>query len=92
MQLIGTTVAASGISAQDSSLLILGFLVFGFVLVLSIFPFVSLVMIIDESVRMSTMHDHKLKVLLPAPPSKLQASTFSSNSFRLLLASPHRLF
>ena len=49
MQLIGTTVAASGISAQDLNLLILGFAVFGFVLVLSIVPFVSLVMIIDES-------------------------------------------
>ena len=48
MQLIGTTVAAAGISAQDSSLLILGCLVFGFVLVLSIVPFVFLVMIIDE--------------------------------------------
>ena len=71
MQLIGTTVAASGISAQDSSLLILGCSVFGFVLVLSIVPFVYLVIIIDESVRTSTMHHHKLKVLLPAPANEL---------------------
>ena len=71
MQLIGTTVAAAGISAQDSSLLVLGFSVFGFVLVLSTAPFASLVMIIDESARINTMYDHKLEVLLPAPPNEL---------------------
>ena len=49
----------------------LGFSVFGFVLVISIVSFVSLVIITNESVRMSTIYDHKLKVLLPAPPSKL---------------------
>ena len=70
----------------------LGFSVFGFVLVISIVLFVSLAIITDEFARMSTMYDHKLKVLLPAPPSKLEASTSSSNSFRLLLASPHHLF
>ena len=62
-QLIGTTVAAAGISAQDSSLLILGCSVFGFVLVLSIVPFVSLVIIIDECVK------HELKLPLSALPS-----------------------
>ena len=69
MQLIGTTVAASGISAQDSSLFILGCSVFGFVLVLSIVAFVFLVMIIDESARMSAMYEHKLKLPLSPLPS-----------------------